>query len=350
MARITWLADALQDAGLKVMAMAGWLEAGGDRFDPVGVLIHHTGGKIGLNAPSLNVVRNGRPQDNPPLPGPLCQILIGRDGTCYLIASGKANHAGRGGPLSLIPKDGGNARLVGIELENNGLGEPYPPVQRATAEVATAVVLNHLGRPAANCWGHKEWAPGRKPDPLFDMNQFRSDVGRRMTGGTTVPKPPATEGANPYPAETAEGLQLLAEHAGYVGDRDWFGPAALRALHRLKNEGVRLALLVAQQEEAIALLKGSLDGARLDNKLKGEENEGMFAQLQAAGATISKLSAEAEIGQHEYERVLTENEQLKALDTVAQKGPIVRQVIAGLQLQLATLKDDLDEAERLLGS
>lgn len=56
---------------------------------------------------------------------------------------------------------------------------------------------------------------------------------------TTVPTTPAS--TNPYPAETAEALELLAQHAGYVGDRKWFGPDALAALHRLKNRAEGLA-------------------------------------------------------------------------------------------------------------
>ncbi len=42
--------------------------------------------------PSLGVIRDGRPG----LKGPLSQLGLGRDGAYYVIAAGRAQHAGRG--------------------------------------------------------------------------------------------------------------------------------------------------------------------------------------------------------------------------------------------------------------
>lgn len=172
MPRALWLADALRAAGLDVHEVNGWQARGGPSFNPLGVLVHHTGGPRGTARPSLRVVVNGRQG----LPGPLCQVLIGRDAACHIIASGRANHAGQGGPLPGVPRNLGNEHLVGIEGENDGKGEPWDPGQLQAMVAASAAILRHLDKPAANCWAHKEWAPGRKVDPLFHMDQFRAAV------------------------------------------------------------------------------------------------------------------------------------------------------------------------------
>jgi len=66
-----------------------------------------------------------------------------------------------------------------------------------------AAILKHVGRNADFCCGHKEYAlpPGRKPDPLFDMDAFRSGVTRILDGTAPSPslipaaEPPAGQGA-----------------------------------------------------------------------------------------------------------------------------------------------------------
>ncbi|MEO5837776.1 MAG: peptidoglycan-binding protein, partial [Acidimicrobiales bacterium] len=88
--RDTAIAQRLRNAGLKVVEVDGWLTRVSDSFDARGLVDHHTAGGRTGNAPSLNICINGRSD----LPGPLCNVLIGRDGTCYVIAAGRANHAG----------------------------------------------------------------------------------------------------------------------------------------------------------------------------------------------------------------------------------------------------------------
>jgi hypothetical protein len=178
--------------GLDVTCEPGWeTRAYHGRFNPVGVLIHHTGGKPPRDMPSLWTVLNGRPDLKPPL----CQILIGRSGKVHIIAAGRANHAGTGGPIAppsgkpTIPANDGNRYLVGIEAENDGLGEAWPPAQVDAVARATAAVLQLLGAPADCCWGHKEWTP-RKPDPRgIEMAEFRALV----LAYYNMPQPPLNE-------------------------------------------------------------------------------------------------------------------------------------------------------------
>ena len=98
----------------------GWQNRGSST-NPSGVVCHHTASAAGGDHPALGTVINGRPDLN----GPLCNVLLARNGDCYIIAAGTANHAGTGGWRGLS----GNSSVLGIEAENNGVGEPWPAHQ-----------------------------------------------------------------------------------------------------------------------------------------------------------------------------------------------------------------------------
>ncbi len=177
--RPPWLAAALREAGLRVKVVRGWRGRGRPgTFSPRGVMFHHTGSNRNSGAaPCLGIVTHGRSD----LPGPLCNLLIGRDSTVFVIAAGRANHAGFGGPWRGIPKDSGNAFTFGVEVENDGIGEPWDREQLRTCARVFAVLLERLGRDHRMLGGHKEWAPDRKPDPArIDMSDFRRRVKRRL--------------------------------------------------------------------------------------------------------------------------------------------------------------------------
>lgn len=175
---LKWLPKVLRDAGLKVEEVKGWQTRGrGDIGKISFVLCHHTATRHPGNAPSLWIVRDGRPD----VTGPLSQLVLGRDGTFYVVAAGRANHAGKGAWNEM--KNVGNAKSIGIEAENNGLseikpkeGEPWPEKQVLAYAKGVAAILKHLGLGVEACVGHKEYAPQRKIDPSFDMNVFRKRV------------------------------------------------------------------------------------------------------------------------------------------------------------------------------
>lgn len=155
MPRDVGIANRLRAAGLKVVEVAGWKERGSSTFTPDGSVDHHTAGSRNGNAPSLAVCTYGRSD----LPGPLCHVLIGRDNTCYVIAAGRANHAGTGGWSGIS----GNTNVYGIERENVGTpAEPWTPKQTETAARAHAALIGRRS-PLLVC-EHKEWAPNRKVD------------------------------------------------------------------------------------------------------------------------------------------------------------------------------------------
>lgn len=182
---LIWLPQVLEDAGLKVAMVDGWETRGrGDMGRIAGVICHHTAGPRNGNMPSLRIVTDGRSD----LPGPLSQLGLGRDGTFYVIAAGRANHAGAG-VWRGVPT--GNASFIGIEAENTGLANdyPWPAVQLDAYQRGVAAILGHLGIGADCCAAHKEFAlpAGRKPDPSFDMQAFRSSVAAIIAGTALVP-------------------------------------------------------------------------------------------------------------------------------------------------------------------
>src|SRR5258708_2775387 len=182
---LTWLAEVLEDAGLKVAEQPGWRSRGRGEMGTVkGVMCHHTAGSPNGIMPSLGVITNGRPD----LAGPLAQLGLGRDGTFFVVAAGRCNHAGRGMWQGLST---GNISFIGIEAENSGTAnDPWPPVQMDAYRRGVAAILKKIGANAIMCCGHKEYAlpHGRKDDPSFDMVEFRTLVASILAG--TAPAPP----------------------------------------------------------------------------------------------------------------------------------------------------------------
>lgn len=170
---LTWLADTLRAAGLAVAEEPGWKSRGrGEMGQVKGVLLHHTAGPLKGNAPSLNLIVNGRPD----LAGPLSQLFLARDGTFHVVAAGRCNHAGAGNYRGITT---GNTNFIGIEAENAGTAaDPWPERQMDAYERGVAAILRHVGAPWYMAAGHKEYAlpPGRKIDPSFDMGKFRDAV------------------------------------------------------------------------------------------------------------------------------------------------------------------------------
>jgi peptidoglycan hydrolase-like protein with peptidoglycan-binding domain len=251
---LTWLPDVLKNAGLKVSLVPGWENRGlGDVGSIFGVICHHTGVKnpTKQNMPTLNSLKNGRKAEPglAALPGPLAQLGLGLDGTYFVIAAGRAAHAGKGSFQGVS----GNLRFIGIEAENSGTpSDTWPTIQLEAYQRGVAAILKHLGKNASFCVGHKEYAPGRKDDPSLNMKTFRESVAAFMNGGVTVPPIPAVEPAPPAGAVARptlrrpmkdELVKLVQAKVGVTADGT-FGPhteAAVRAFqrdHGLTGDGI----------------------------------------------------------------------------------------------------------------
>jgi N-acetyl-anhydromuramyl-L-alanine amidase AmpD len=240
---LTWLADVLLAAGLKVAEQPGWKNRGRGDVGPIkGVICHHTAGPKTGNMPSLGTVINGRPD----LAGPLSQLCLGRDGTYYVVAAGRCNHAGVGNWQGFT---NGNANFIGIEAENTGFKTganadfPWPDVQMDAYRRGVAAILKKIRANAIMAAGHKEYALplGRKDDPTFDMNEFRSQVAAIMAG--IAPNPsiiPAVDSENRPTlrrGDTGDLVKTVQTKVGVAasGTFDGVTEAAVREFQRLHN-------------------------------------------------------------------------------------------------------------------
>jgi len=180
MPRLPWLADAARATGHPVIEVDQWQTRGTTLFNPKGVVWHHTAGAALGDMPSLNILVNGRAG----LPGPLSQYGLGRSGTIYVVAAGRANHAGDGGWNGLM----GNGSVVGIEAEHTGKPtDPWPVEQLDAYQKLSAQILVRPESPVALMCGHKEWAPLRKVDPTsLDMADERVRVAALIQGDDGV--------------------------------------------------------------------------------------------------------------------------------------------------------------------
>jgi hypothetical protein len=236
---LTWLPTVLLDAGLRVAEQPGWQTRGrGDVGTIRGVICHHTAGSKTGNMPSLGVVTNGRPD----LPGPLSQLCLGRDGTFFIVAAGRCNHAGIGNWQGVAS---GNSSFIGIEAENTGKtdgpnAESWPAVQLDAYRRGAAAILQKIRANAIMCCGHKEYAlpVGRKQDPTFDMVDFRLQVAAIMAGTAPLPSviPAVDSDSRPTLRRGAAGelVELIQTRIGIpvTGTFDGSTEAAVRGFQR----------------------------------------------------------------------------------------------------------------------
>ena len=244
---LSWMPRALLDAGLKVSEVPGWATRGrGDVGTIRGVMCHHTAtsDKVRGNMPTLDLLITGRLGQHA-LPGPLAQLGLGRDGTYYVIAAGRANHAGAG-EWEVVTA--GNTSFIGIEAEHCGAADSaWPHVQLDAYHRGVAALLTKIGADAIMCCGHKEYAQphGRKCDPCFDMELFRHAVAGYMAGGAPAPQIPAHDpGGRPTVRRGMRGPMV----------------AQVQVLIGIKSDGVFGAMTEAAAREAQRRLGITPDG------------------------------------------------------------------------------------------
>ncbi|MEA3276446.1 MAG: N-acetylmuramoyl-L-alanine amidase [Pseudomonadota bacterium] len=238
---VTWLPKVLKDAGLKVAEQPGWKTRGhGDVGTIKGVICHHTAGPRSGNMPSLRVVTEGTSN----LSGPLSQLCLGRDGTFFVVAAGRAFHAGRGKWQGITS---GNSSFIGIEAENTGLTSgpkndfPWPEVQMDAYARGVAAILTHIGADPIMCCGHKEYRlpRGFKIDPTFNMSTFRVKVASIMDGSAAPPVSIPREDSKQRPTlrRGAQGdtVNRIQAALGIKVDGD-FGPKTEAAVRQFQRD------------------------------------------------------------------------------------------------------------------
>lgn len=179
----TGVVEALHDHGLTVGFVPGWETRGSSSFNPKGHVVHHDAGNNWTTPPGILIA--GRSD----LPGPLCNFALGRDGKVWMVAAGRANHAGTGSWRGLV----GNSSVWGTEANNRGTGEVWPDVQIDAYARLCAATCDYSGFSAEMVCRHAEWT-SRKIDAwgpwedghdwARDMSHFRALVAQ---GGTDLP-------------------------------------------------------------------------------------------------------------------------------------------------------------------
>jgi peptidoglycan hydrolase-like protein with peptidoglycan-binding domain len=293
----TDLLEALKDWGLTVVEVNDWRTRGSSSFNPGGSVNHHTAGSRNGVIPSLRLLTEGRSD----LPGPLCNVGQSRStdfdasqkyDVVYLIAAGRANHAGRGGWQGLV----GNSSVFGLEIEHSGsAAEPF------SAEVG--------GYDIAKVCQHKEWAPGRKIDFINANGQdFRNAVALTVLGGKgsapeQTPGPAPTQAAaDPAPQPTA-GPRVLREGMSGTDVKGWqklvgvktdgvFGPATKAATIKFQSaagltaDGIVGPRTHKAMGDLLAYLSATQKRPTLKRGAKGEQVVHLQRRLRAHGIAI----------------------------------------------------------------
>ena len=116
--------------------------------------------------------------------------VIGRDGKVVHMVNDylRAYHAGVGkwGKDTDI-----NSSSIGIELDNNGLTDPWPDAQINSLLKLLATLKKEYNIPTANFIGHADIAPGRKPDPAHFPWKKLADKGFGYWYDEILQNPPA---------------------------------------------------------------------------------------------------------------------------------------------------------------
>jgi hypothetical protein len=175
--------DFLRGEGLTIIETNGCWSRGSETFGPRCSVNHHTAGAPTGNAPSLGYI----------IDNVLANVVQSRQrdanglDVCYLVATGRANHAGLGSWQGCDE----NAEAWGLEVEHVGTtAEPFPAGRVETSVRVHAAFAKCSRFEAGMVCQHHEWGdnppgwPGRKQDfakALLDPGLFRLAVADRMS-------------------------------------------------------------------------------------------------------------------------------------------------------------------------
>jgi N-acetylmuramoyl-L-alanine amidase len=122
--------------------------------------------------------------------GTSAHYVVSRDGKVVHMVNDylRANHAG----VSKWGKDTDlNSSSIGIELDNNGLTDPWPDAQINSLIKLLATLKKAYGIPTANFIGHADIAPKRKNDPKNFPWKKLADKGFGYWYDDVLKNPPA---------------------------------------------------------------------------------------------------------------------------------------------------------------
>ena len=221
--KCTWLPAQLKKWGVRYKIVEGFADRGrplsAGKFDPNGSLTHHSGATSSeaKPAPGLSTLINGRSD----LKGPLCQVATDYNGVVYLIAAGRANHAGKTRATMGNPAGDGNAMYIGNEVMTNGT-QKMPAAQYEATVLFAAAVADYFGQTTAakaglhattSLAGKWDLGAGNGKVEPYSVTRFRADVAARLKAGP--PRPPApTPAPSPTPTRKEKDVKLLVQLEG----------------------------------------------------------------------------------------------------------------------------------------
>ena len=258
---LTWMADALRAAGLKVIEYDGWQTRARSSGayaagKPLCVMWHHTAsGASADGIDDVDYIAVGSAD------APLSNLYIDRQGYVWVIAAGATNTNGKGKSMEfsrgVVPADSMNTHAVGIECGNNGVGETWPQAQVDALFAASNCINANCGNQPTDVGTHQFYAPDRKIDPAtadavqgpwrpsactssgtWSLEAVRAECEAR--GGlhippVTPPQPAPGPGPGPGPTPTEDDDMRLAcflDDAGTI----WVGNGLQR--HGIPNMDV----------------------------------------------------------------------------------------------------------------
>ena len=177
----------LRNHGIEVIEIPGWRTRGRPastgEFKPVGVLCHHTGAYDRLGDTENDtayaewLAKEGRSD----LPAPLAHLALSRGGVVFVLASGRANHAGRARSSGTVAAGDGNALYIGIEAMNDGKQGWDTKQYQTYAKLCAVLSLKVTHNSVRTVRGHKETSTTGKWDPgRIDMNALRELTLKKM--------------------------------------------------------------------------------------------------------------------------------------------------------------------------
>jgi hypothetical protein len=236
---LTELATWLRGAGIRVVEYDGWQtrarsSGGFDSGKPWGVMWHHTASQTSP-ANDASYMCHGSSDR------PIANLLVARDGEVWVLAAGATNTNGKGGPWSwsrgTVPLDSMNVHAVGMELANNGVGEPFPQAQIDAAFASTIAIQRGLGLDAGDLGQHQQYAPTRKIDPAtaaavqgpwrpgsvtssgtWNLSDTIAECRRRAGSSTPTPTPPpgGDDDVEKYLVRDTDGYPWVTDFASYA--------------------------------------------------------------------------------------------------------------------------------------
>lgn len=166
-----WLPGPCGAAGVPLTFYDGWptrarSSGGYDDRGPLGVMWHHTASSPSTTPAGEAAWMTDRSRNEN---APTANVVVQRDGSVWVLAAGRTNTNGKGGPWAFsrgqVPADRMNDYAFGIEIANDGVGEPYPAAVVDAAFVVSNAINAAVGNRPDDVCTHQAWAPTRKIDP-----------------------------------------------------------------------------------------------------------------------------------------------------------------------------------------